>query len=236
MKLTVFYFLVLISITFSCKEKAQSTIITLEAKEFHDKTTAISQPQIIDIRSPNEFATENISNAVYVQWNGKKFAHNLQEFDQLKSLFIYDNDGITSEEAAKNADSLGFKNIYLLKGGFNSWKSSIYNKTTDKRIGMSKQQFNSLLNGDKNILINFSEKSCDPCEQMTPYLTELQKEFSKNLIIINIDTEENKTLIQEMNIEIVPYFILYKTKNIVWQHGGLVTKEELKKQFHSLIQ
>ena len=235
MKFQFIYFLLLSFLTFSCNDKVQSKAETIEAKDFFNKIENSKNPQIIDARTKQEYSIEHIDKAINIDCESENFRSDLEILDKTKPIFIYFKNDSINKIATNKLQKIAFKNIYILNGGFVKWKSSGYSKPTKKIGGMSKQDYEKLLNSDKTVLINFSEKSCDPCEKMAPYLVKLQKEFSKKLIIINIDAEENKTLLTEMKIEILPSFFLYKNSNLKWKHFGFINEDDLKKQLQSFI-
>ena len=228
-----FYSILLLSMAFlvsSCNEKTQSSIKTIEAKDFYDTIKTIENAQIIDVRTPEEFALEHIDKAINIDWLDDNFVSDAEKLDKSKPLLIYCKSGHRSKKASEKLQELGFTNIYELNGGFEKWKTSGFNKHTTNDIEMSNQKYKALLNSNENILINVSEKSCDPCEKMAPYLIKLQKELRNKLTIIYLDSEENKTLINEFKIEILPSFFLYKNNSLKWKHSGYISEEDLKKE------
>ena len=133
-------------------------------------------------------------------------------------------------KAAAKLEELGFKNIYNLEGGIMKWSAAGLSKPSKEIIGMTRQQYAELLNTDKKVLIDFNAKWCAPCKKMAPYLDQMQKEMADKVVIIRLDADENKTLIQEMKISELPTLLLYKNKEIKWTHSGFISEKDLKKQ------
>ena len=103
-------------------EKNESVFLidTYELKE------AITQHnvQLIDIRTPNEFSSGHIENAVNVDFfNQHNFKATFTKLDKKKPLYIYCRSGNRSSRAAKQLAGLGFENIYDLKGGYTNWRA-----------------------------------------------------------------------------------------------------------------
>lgn len=108
-------------LSISCNAKNYES---LQAKTFQEKIKIEKNPQILDVRSPEEFVTGHIKNAINVNWNGTDFNDKIRSFDKTKAIFVNCQGGGRSKKAADKLFSLGFKIIYELKGGMNEWSSN----------------------------------------------------------------------------------------------------------------
>jgi rhodanese-related sulfurtransferase len=96
-------------------------IISAETfKEIHKKET------LIDIRTPLEFKIEHIPKAKNYPLNSSGFNSKIFTFDKNKIYYIYCHYGEKSKFLAKIMKEIGFKKIYVIKGGFLSWKDENY--------------------------------------------------------------------------------------------------------------
>ena len=78
--------------------------------------------QLIDIRTPLEYAEEHIEGSVNIDFlSQESFKTAVQKLDKTKALYIYCRSGARSEKAAKQLQGLGFELIYDLRGGFLNW-------------------------------------------------------------------------------------------------------------------
>jgi rhodanese-related sulfurtransferase len=96
----------------------------LKAKEFAQKIKATSGAQIIDVRTPEEFSTGYIIGAVNIDWNNDNFDRRITKVDKNKPTFVYCRSGRRSADAAKVMRDMGFKEVYELSGGIQSWESA----------------------------------------------------------------------------------------------------------------
>ena len=231
MKLSPKFLILFLSISiFSCQGQTSKNIVNLDPKAFSEKIKATSNAQIIDVRTPEEFASEHIDNAVNVNFLGDDFVSNVQKIDKSKPVFLYCKIGGRSSKAATKLAELGFKNIYNLEGGILKWEAAGLSKPSEKIIGMSNQEYDNLLNTDKKVLINFYAKWCAPCKKMGPYLDKMQKDMADKVVIIRLDADENKTLMKEMKIVELPMLLLYENKELKWKNAGFISEGDLKKQ------
>jgi thioredoxin len=238
-----FRFLLMLFVSFtllSCNGQSSKKIQTIVAPEaFAKKIKETPKAQILDVRTPEEYASEHIDNAVNANWLGDNFAVEAEKFDKSKPVFVYCKIGGRSSKATAKLAELGFINIYELEGGLMKWNAAGLStraegeqgeaKPSDKISGMTSQEYAGLLNSDKKVLIDFYAKWCAPCKKMAPFLDKMQKDCAGKVEIIRLDADENKTLIQEMKIDELPTLILYENKEIKWKHSGFISEEDLKK-------
>lgn len=224
-------FLLLLSFTIlSCNGQSSKNITDIDTKTFSEKITAKPNAQIIDVRTPQEFASGHIDNAVNIDWLSDNFVANTQKLDKTKPVFLYCKTSNRSTQAAKKLEELGFATIYNMKGGLLQWDAEGLSKPTDRIIGVCSQEYAELLNTNKKVLIDFYAEWCAPCKKMTPYLLKMQKELADKVTIIRLNADENPTLVKEMKILELPTLLLYENKEIKWKHSGFISEEDLKKQ------
>lgn len=201
----------------------------MEPKEFSEKLQLENQPQLIDVRSPKEFSDQHLENAKNINWNGDDFEQKVGELDKLKPIYVYCLSGGRSSSASKKLAEMGFKEIYEMDGGIVKWNASGLAKKSNKTIGMTLAEYEKLLVSDKKILINFYADWCAPCVKMKPYITKMQKDL-KDVTIIRLDADANKTLLTVLKIEELPTLLLYENKEVKWKHLGFISEEDLTKK------
>jgi thioredoxin 1 len=78
--------------------------------------------QLIDVRTPREFSNGFIEGAKNIDYNGDSFEKQMKKLDKTKPVLVYCAAGGRSENAAELLQEWGFKEVYDLEGGYNSWK------------------------------------------------------------------------------------------------------------------
>jgi thioredoxin len=230
MKISSIFFLLLSFTILSCNGQTSKNITDIDPKAFSEKITATPNAQIIDVRTPQEFASGHLDNAVNIDWLGDNFVANAEKLDKTKPVFVYCKTSNRSPQAAKKLEELGFTTIYNMQGGLLKWDAEGFSKPTDRIIGVCSQEYAELLNSDKKVLIDFYAEWCAPCKKMTPYLLKMQKDLADKVVIIRLNADENPTLIKEMKILELPTLLLYENKELKWKHSGFISEEDLKKQ------
>jgi thioredoxin 1 len=90
-----------------------------------------------------------------------------------------------------------------------------------------KNSFNSILNSEIPVLIDFYATWCGPCKSLSPILDKLKKELGDSIKIIKIDVDKNQPLAQKNNVKGVPTLLLFKKGKQVWRQSGVVSKNDL---------
>jgi len=230
MKTNHLYLFIISFILFSCNGQTSPNVKTIDVASYSEKINTTPKAQILDVRTSEEYATGHIENSDNVDWLSDSFVLKTDKYDKTKPVFVYCKIGGRSIKAANKLADLGFKTIYNLDGGILKWEAAGFSKPDDKIIGVCSQEYAELLNSDKKVLINFYAPWCAPCKKMQPYILQMQKDMADKVVIIRLNADENKTIMQELKISELPTLVLYENKVIKWQKSGFTSEEDLKKQ------
>jgi thioredoxin len=224
--------LLIISFIFaSCNEQKKTVFEEITPKEFSDKIKATENPQILDVRTEDEFESQHIKNARNINWNGENFADEaIVAYDKSKPVFVYCLSGGRSKKATAKLKELGFTTVYELEGGITKWNSEGFSEPLTEQVGMTISDFNNLLDTDKKVLVDFYAEWCGPCKKMEPYILKMQKDMADKVVIIRIDADKNKTLAKTMEISSLPTILIYENKAVQKKTTGYISEQELKKQ------
>jgi thioredoxin len=222
--------LIILSFLFiSCQGQSSKSVQTIDVKLFAEKLKSTENPQLVDVRTPEEYRSEHISNAVNVNWNGSDFVTKVNTYDKSKAIFVYCKVGGRSGQAAAKLAELGFKEVYNLEGGIMKWNASGNAKPSGKIIGICDQEYNELINSNNKVMIDFNAKWCAPCQKMKPFILKLQSEMADKIKIVPLDADENKTIVDFLKLDGLPVIIVYENGKEVWRNVGYISEEELRK-------
>ncbi len=229
MKTTFFSIVSAAFLLAGCQAQTIPGVETVPPATFAEKLKATPNAQLLDVRTPGEFAGEHLDNAVNIDWNGEGFAEKAAKYDKSKPVFVYCKIGGRSIQAAHELHNIGFTKIYNLQGGIVKWAADGFAPKSDKIIGMCPQEYAEMLGSD-TVLVDFYAEWCEPCQKMKPYLLKMQDELKDKIKIVRLNADENKTMMESLKIDELPALYLYKDKKIVWQHKGFISEDDLKKQ------
>lgn len=208
---------------------------SLSAGEFAEQLKATPQAIVLDVRTPGEFEGGHLSQAINMDWNNSSFAQQTAQLNKSIPVFVYCLSGGRSQLAAAQLRADGFTQVYELKGGLMKWRAAGLPETTDAATsavsqGMSVEQFQALVTSDKLVLVDFYAPWCAPCKKMKPYLDEITIDMADKVVVVRIDVDANKTLVEALKIEEIPVLQIYKKGTLVWNHIGFVEREVVVKQ------
>lgn len=214
---------------FCCQGQQTKTVQTVDVTAFAEKLKATDKAQLLDVRTPEEFSSGHIENATNVNWNGDDFVAKAEKYDKSKPVFVYCKVGGRSAQAADKLAELGFKEIYNLDGGIMKWNAAGNTKASDKIIGICDQEYGELIKSSERVMIDFNAKWCAPCKKMNPYILKFQREMADKIKIVQLDADENKTIVDQLKLEGLPVLIIYEKGKEVWRNVGFISEEELRK-------
>ena len=231
MKTKLFSLLFISFLFLSCQGQATKPVQTLDVKTYAEKLKNTEKPQLLDVRTPEEFGVEHLENADNVNVNSPDFATKAAQYDKSKPIFVYCKVGGRSAQAADKLVAMGFTEVYNLEGGIMKWTTAGMPKAgqTAKTGGMTVEDYQKLVASDKKVLINFTAVWCAPCQKMKPYILKMQEEMKDKVKIVRVDADENKSLTEAMKIEGLPMIIIYENGKEVWRNLGYISEEDLKK-------
>lgn len=90
-------------------------------------------------------------------------------------------------------------------------------------------EYNSLIENSKPVIIDFYAEWCPPCKVQIPILEKIDKNYSKEITIAKVNVEEQRELAKEYNVRSIPTIVLLKDKQVVHQKAGLHSEVDLMK-------
>lgn len=206
---------------------------------FDSLISAFQDEQILDVRTPSEFAEGYLKNAQNINWNGPDFAINVGSLDKSKPVMVYCRSGRRSAEAAKYLRDNGFTSVYELEGGIEGWQAA--GKSVEKAAvtasndgPVSLDQFNALIKNNKVVLVDFTATWCGPCKILAPSLHELETELAGKFVLVKVDVDRDRPVAEFMNIAAMPTLVLYKDGQIQWRNEGLVPKDMVAEKINGV--
>lgn len=229
-KIVVTFFLGFVAITGNAQTKT-----SLTADEFQ-KAIIKDSVQLLDVRTPTEYSSGHIKNALLADWKDQnEFNRRIGFIDKDKPVYIYCLGGGRSAAAAEKMRASGYLQVYELTGGMNAWKAGdkpVEGKSTGKQ--MTVDELNAAISGAKTkmVLIDFGAEWCPPCKKMEPVLKSLQANNPGKLTLVKVDGGKDEDILKKYNVTALPVFILFRKGVQVWRKEGIATEKEIASQLN----
>lgn len=205
---------------------------SLTAEEFEKEITTKENIQILDVRTPGEFFSGHIKNALQADWNNpKEFDRRIAFIDKNKPVYVYCLAGGRSAAAAEKLRKMGYENVYELKGGTNAWRAAnkpLEGNSNEKQ--MSFEDFNKAVNSSTTVLVDFGAEWCPPCKKMEPVLKSLTDNHPGKFALLKVDGGRDQDILKQFNVTALPVFIIFKNGKEVWRKEGMADEKELAAQ------
>jgi thioredoxin len=223
---TAFTFLFSAILFISCAAQTNSV---LAPDEFEKAILSNDSLQVLDVRTPGEYYSGHIKNALQADWNDKaEFDRRISYVDKSKPVYVYCLAGGRSAAAADKMRKMGYAHVYELKGGINGWKAankSLIGKTTATQ--MSIDAFNATIRGSHTVLVDFGAEWCPPCKLMEPVLKNVEEKNKGKFTLIKVDGGNDEDVMKAYAVTALPVFIIFKDGKQVWRKDGVVEAKEL---------
>ena len=90
-----------------------------------------------------------------------------------------------------------------------------------------KSSFNTIINSEKPVLVDFFAHWCGPCKMLSPILKQVKEELGDAVKLIKIDVDKNQPLAAQYQVRGVPTMLLFKNGKQVWRQSGVLQKNDI---------
>ena len=100
------------------------------------------------------------------------------------------------------------------------------------------EKFDTLINSETPVLIDYFATWCGPCKMMHPILEELKGRMDDRVKIVKIDVDipANRQSVYAYQIQSVPTLMLFHKGRMLWRQSGVVGVAELQEIIEKNIQ
>lgn len=91
---------------------------------------------------------------------------------------------------------------------------------------INSEGFNSVIEENERVLIDFFAEWCGPCKMITPILEEIDKEQS-GLTVCKVNVDDSPELAVAFKVQYIPTLVYIKNKEAIGTLTGLKTKAEI---------
>ncbi|WP_207535254.1 thioredoxin domain-containing protein [Desertivirga arenae] len=221
MKKTKLLILSALLIIIGAKAQTAKNELPITLSEFAIKSKS-ANAQIIDARTPEEFAQNHLKGAVNVNAAVAGYEEELKRLSKEKPTLVYSIANGRSVSLAKELRSKGFREVVVLPGGISNWIGAGYPivNNTRKGVALNTEQFSTLTSSSDLVLVDFGSKYCGACKRLVPVLDSLEKQQGFAAKIVRLEAYDNTELLKRLKVSQLPTLVLYKNGKEVWKKPG----------------
>ena len=100
---------------------------------------------------------------------------------------------------------------------------------------LDKSNFDSTINNNQVVLVDFFADWCGPCTALHPTLEELATDFEGKAIISKINVDKNPELATQFKVRSIPALFYFKNGEIVGTQNGVHSKSVISSHLNNII-
>lgn len=91
----------------------------------------------------------------------------------------------------------------------------------------NKGSFDTVINQDKPVLVDFWAPWCGPCKMLGPVLEEVEKEVGDSAVVAKVNVDDEQDLAVQFGVSSIPTMVLFKNGKPVDRTVGFMSKEKI---------
>lgn len=128
--------------------------------------------------------------------------------------------------------------INTLKTNYDSIEEKLDEISSSQKnwvVEITDSNWESLIAGDKLVVMDFGAAWCMPCRMIAPIIDEVAKEYRNKIVIGKINIDENSTITSHFDIKGIPALLFFKGGKLVDRHAGTISKAALIEKINDLM-
>ena len=110
--------MILVALATACQEQKAAILNVESFNLLIDEELSL---QLVDVRTPEEFKSGHIENALLIDYFSEDFESRLENLNKSEPIAVYCAVGQRSLKVYELLQEKGFKEVYHMEGGVNQW-------------------------------------------------------------------------------------------------------------------
>lgn len=95
--------------------------------------------------------------------------------------------------------------------------------------------YTEAINSANVVLVEFYASWCPHCQRMMPIVDEVKQILGDKAKVVQLDIDQNQETADEVGVEGIPTFIVYKNGKEEWRQSGEMPGEEIVKAVEKVL-
>jgi len=113
--------------------------------------------------------------------------------------------------------------VFLALSSFNS------NNGYKQEKPISLNDYRAAVKGNV-VLVYFSANWCNVCGKFKPVISQIERDYAGKATLLRIDTERDKEVAEEFEVNSLPLLMLYKNGKLVWTNTGIIELSTIRRE------
>ena len=105
----------------------------------------------------------------------------------------------------------------------------------EKAINLTNENYESILNSDTPVVVDFWATWCGPCRMVSPVIEDLAAEFEGKTSVCKLNVDEMPDVASQYKIMSIPTVMIFKNGEIIDKAVGVRTKEEYQNMIKNAL-
>ena len=92
---------------------------------------------------------------------------------------------------------------------------------------LTKENFDTVINSEKPVLVDFWATWCGPCKMLAPFIEEIAEEMKDEVTVAKLDVDREGDIAMKYGVMSIPTLILFKNGEEVRRTIGFRPKAQL---------
>lgn len=84
----------------------------------------------------------------------------------------------------------------------------------------TQENFDSVINGELPVLVDFWATWCGPCRMVSPIVDQLADEYEGRVTFMKVNVDEEPELCEKYRVSSIPNLVLFKDGDVLDQSAG----------------